>query len=192
MQGPWEGNEIYTLRHRTRCAGVLRNVAPHCRQPTWDLEMREEERYHPIKGKECVQRHRGMGRHGHVRPASEAQGAKREITEEEVGSTLWETRNPMVCCHPHIATQEEASFPSPPSLTPQRSNKDKGTGWRNGNQPGHSRKEGVKPALPGKAEVKLVLVFLPEVQESEDCMWGLWKEEWREMGPAEMGWGLGT
>lgn len=36
----------------------------------------------------------------------------------------------------------------------QRSNKDKGTGWRDGNQPGHERKQEVKLALPRKAEMR--------------------------------------
>lgn len=42
------------------------------------------------------------------------------------------------------------------SLTPQRSIEDKGTGWRDGNQPGHSVKKEVKPVLKRKAEMMLL------------------------------------
>lgn len=73
-----------------------------------------------------------------------------------IGSVLWETWNPMVYCHPPVATQKEAWFSSLLLLTPQRSNKDKDKdiGWRDGNQSGHLREKEVKPVLTSKAEMR--------------------------------------
>lgn len=61
---------------------------------------------------------------------------------------------PLFAVISHVTPQEEASFSSPLSLIPQRSNKDKGTGWRDGNQSGHGRKKEVKLVLPRKAEMR--------------------------------------
>lgn len=36
----------------------------------------------------------------------------------------------------------------------QRSNKDKGTGWRDGKKQGHEKKKEVKPVFPRKTEMR--------------------------------------
>lgn len=42
MQGPWENNEIYTLRHGS--GDKLWNVIPHCHELRWALQMKEKKR----------------------------------------------------------------------------------------------------------------------------------------------------
>lgn len=156
MQGPWENNKIYTLRHSARSGDMLWNVIPHCHESRWDLQMRE-------KKKRKVSSHKGEGACTKVqRPEipwvyekwAWSLGCKKEITEKEVGSVLWETWNPMVCCHPPVATQQEAWFSSLLLFTPQRSNKDKDIGWSDGNKSGHLREKEVKPVLTSKAEMR--------------------------------------
>lgn len=138
------GSQMWSLTARSQ-AGTYR----------WE----KRERDHPIKGKEHVQRHKGMRQHGCMRNVPET---KKGNHWEGVWVHAMRPGIPWFAVIPMLPPMRKLFFIS--SLTPQRSIEDKGTGWRDGNQPGHSVKKEVKPVLKRKAEMRLLWLFLPKVQ----------------------------
>lgn len=58
MQGPWENNTIYTLKHSAESGDMLWNVISHRHESAETYWWEEKEKYHAIKGKEHVQSQR--------------------------------------------------------------------------------------------------------------------------------------
>lgn len=159
MLGPWENNEIYTLRHSAESGDRLSNVIPHCQESSWDLQMREKRKGSSHEGERACAK---AQRHETAWVYEKCTWNKKGNHWEGVWVHAMRPGIPWFAVIPMLPPMRKLFFIS--SLTPQRSIEDKGTGWRDGNQPGHSVKKEVKPVLKRKAEMMLLWLFLPKVQ----------------------------
>lgn len=114
MLGPWENNEIYTLRHSAESGDRLSNVIPLCQESSWDLQMREKRKGSSHKGERaCAKAQRHETAWVYEKCTWNQKGnhwvQKRKSLRRSLGP-CYETWNSMICCHPHVATHEEAFF----------------------------------------------------------------------------------
>lgn len=123
-------------------ADMLWSVSPHCHESRWVLhDERRKRKISCLKEERACTKNRSMRQNGCMRKCAWSIVCKMGNHWEgdwvcaerpEIPLRIQKKRFAII---PHAATQEEALFSPLFSLTPQRSIKDKGTGWRDGNQP---------------------------------------------------------